>query len=137
MFCRRKKETVEAWLPFRLVPSENDRFDIEACGPVCCDPVYLFSAFMLTDSTLYENGTFTRISQMLSDPGERRVKVIFTLKNEKPADGKLDLASLAEAYQDDAFLHLELLGWGLFPYSIYEKTIAENAAKKENLHGIT
>ena len=104
---------------------------------MCCEPVYLFSTFMPTDSALYENGTFTRISQMLSDPGERRVKVIFTLKNEKPADGKLDPASLAEAYQDDAFLHLELLGRGLFPYSIYEKTIAENAAKKENLHGIT
>ena len=130
MFGFRKKETIDVWLPFRLVPADDDGIDIEAYGSVCCEQVYLYSTFMLTDSEQYENGGYERLLQHLKQPDNRTVKVTFTLKNDKPADGKLDLESLAEAYHESLFLELELLGWGLFPYSIYEKTLAEQAADK-------
>ncbi|MBR6106673.1 MAG: hypothetical protein IKQ39_01565 [Oscillospiraceae bacterium] len=125
LFHQKKKDKIDVYLPFRLIPSDDGGVDIEAYGSVCCVPVYVTSSFICTDSSMYEDGTLAHLFDMLRNPENRHVRVTVTLLNDTPADGKIDAASLAEIYNDDRFLTLELGGWGMFPYSIYEKTIAE------------
>lgn len=124
-FRRHKKETMDVYLPFRLIPADDGGVDIEAYGSVCCVQIYVTSSFMYTDNVLYEDGTLTRTYEMLRHPENRRVKVTVTIKDDKPIDGKIDAASLAEIYNDDCFLKLELGGWGLFEDSVYEKVMRE------------
>lgn len=107
----------EIILPFRFIEIPDDSkcelINIEAYGNVFGKNIYCYSWYELKDSKMYRNGDYEHIVELLKNSANKTVKVIIKVKNGLPKNFKLDINSLAEAYNDERFKLLSLLGWGL------------------------
>ncbi|MGN0623735.1 MAG: hypothetical protein ACI4JA_07290 [Oscillospiraceae bacterium] len=71
--------------------------------------------------SLYDNGGYEEMTELLKNTDGKRIKVLFKVKNEKIKRVEIVLESLAAAYNDERFLQLELLGWGISDKSCIAK----------------
>ncbi len=106
----------EIILPFRFVDVPNDVesgfFNIEAYGNIFGENKYCYAWYELKNSKMYRNGDFEQMIKLLKNSTDKKVKVKIKLKNDIPKDFKIDINSLVEAFCDERFYSLSLLGWG-------------------------
>ena len=112
-----KPTNEEIFLPFTFIDvpedSESGLINIEAYGNIYGRVKYCYACYELKDSKMYRNGDFESLVEKLKNSAEKTVKVILKVKKGVPKDFKIDIESLAEAYNDERFKMLSLLGWGL------------------------
>ena len=92
---------------------DNGFISIEAYGNILDTYKYVTSSYSLKDMSLYDNGGYEEMTELLRDTRDKKVKVRFKTKDGKIKDAKILIESLADAYNDERFLKLELLGWGV------------------------
>ena len=111
-----KPEYTEFLLPFRFVHDPVDEdcggISIEVYGPVCGKMKYCFASYRLKDPRMYDNGDYAALLALLQNTEQKTVTVAIKMKKGVPKDFKIDLDSLANAYDDRRFHALELLCWG-------------------------
>lgn len=121
-----KPTYVEMMLPFRLVENPEDSeagcVGVEAYGNILGKNKFCYSCYELEDSRMYRNGDFGNIIELLKNSADKTVKITVKVKKGVPKDFKLDINSLAEAYDDERFKSLSLLGWGFNDKSYKELT---------------
>lgn len=95
--------------------SDNERsiIDIEAYGEIDGKMRYCYSSFSLKNPEMYENGDFESMLNLLRVSDNKTVLIELKYKNGKLKDFRLKAESLAKIYNDERFLQLELIGWGL------------------------
>ena len=124
--CFIKATFEEIMLPFRLVEVPEDLelgwINIEAYGTILGKDKYCYAWYELKSSNMRRNGDFEQMIDLLKNSAGKMVKVIIKIKKGVPKDFKLDVNSLAEAYNDDRFKSLALLGWGFNNKSYKELT---------------
>lgn len=103
---------------------ERCLIDIEAYGKIDGEMKYCYSSFSLKKQEMYDNGDFESLLHLLRTPENKTVLVKLKYKKGIVKDFKLMIESLAKAYNDERFLQLELLAWGLNTKSC--KEIVEN-----------
>lgn len=69
--------------------------------------IFCFATFLIP----YEE--YTQLIEELLDYQGKEIKVKVKFKDNKVKDFKIDISSIATAYNDDRLNDLELLGWGL------------------------
>lgn len=69
---------------------------------------------------MYDDGSYENMLELLKAPDEKTVIIKLRYRKNKLKDFKLDIKSLADAYNDDRFLQMELVGWGLNDKSCME-----------------
>ena len=94
---------------------DNERclIDIEAYGEIDGKMKYCYSSFELKNPQMYENGDFESMLSLLRDSNHKTVLVELKYRNGRLKGFQLKTDSLAKAYNDERFLQLELIGWGL------------------------
>ncbi|MGN0654785.1 MAG: hypothetical protein ACI4KD_07700 [Oscillospiraceae bacterium] len=92
---------------------DNGFISIEAYGNILDTYKYVTSSYSLKDMSLYDNGGYEEMTELLRDTRDKKVKVRFKVKDGKIKEAKILIESLADAYNDERFLKLELLGWGV------------------------
>lgn len=106
-----KPEYKEIDLPFIYENNPEDieagMVTIEAYGNIFGETKYCYVSYFVDLNYIDE------IAALLKDSSDKTVKVILKIKKGKAKDFKIDLNSLAEAYHDERFKELELVGWGL------------------------
>lgn len=106
----------EMTLPFRYVEYHDDMeaglISIEAHGNIHGKYKYCFCCYELKDKQMYKNGDFESIIGHLKNSADKTVKVMIKVKKGVPKDITLDINSLAEAFNDERFKSLALLGRG-------------------------
>lgn len=114
------REDKELALPFILdiyTMSEEDReagiISIEVYGNILGEMKYCYTGFVLTDQTLYDNGGYEEMIELLKDSEGKQIRVRFKYKNNKLKDFEILLDTLAEIYKDERFLKMERVGWGI------------------------
>lgn len=127
-------EYKELMLPFSYVESDEDFqagiISVEAYGDVFGENKYCYSSYELKKGIMYDNGDYEQLIEMLRNPAEKSVRVIFKFKKGKLKSFRIDTDSLAEAYNDERFKLMELLGWGL-----NDKSSEEMEAEYKNRRG--
>ena len=100
---------------FSIQESDSERItiDIEAYGEIDGKMRYCYSGFTLKDPKMYENGDFESMLDLLRNPDNKTVLIELKYKNGNLKDFRLKTESLAKAYNDERFLQLELVGWGI------------------------
>ena len=108
---------------FSIPEPDNERclIDIEAYGEIDGEMKYCYSSFSLKNPEMYENGDYESMLNLLRTPDNKTLLIELKYKNGKLKSFKLKIESLAKAYNDDRFLQLELLGWGLNDKSCKDK----------------
>lgn len=118
----------EITLPFRYVEVHDDvklgLINIEAYGNILGKHKYCYCCYELKDKQMYQNGDFEMIIGQLKNTADKTVKVMIKVKKGVPKDFTLDINSLAEAFNDERFKSLTLLGRGF-----NDKSYRELAAK--------
>ncbi|MDE7464197.1 MAG: hypothetical protein K2M48_04115 [Clostridiales bacterium] len=116
----------EITLPFRFIDVPKDLefgwLNIEAYGNVLGKNKYCYAWYELNDRKLYQNGDFAELIELLKNSAGKTVKVMIKVKKGVPKNFKIDINSLAEAYNDERFKALTLLGWGFNDKSYDELT---------------
>lgn len=106
-----KPEYREITLPFIYESNSEDLYagmiSIEAYGNISGEKKYCYASYLVNLEFIDE------IAALLTNTSDKTVKVILKIKKEKIKDFKIDLDSLAEAYNDERFKSLELFCWGL------------------------
>lgn len=92
---------------------EKCLISLEAYGCIDGEMMYCYSSFSLKSAQMYENGDFEEMLNLLRAPGNRTVSVKLKYSKGVVKDFRLMLDSLAESYDDQRFLQLELVAWGL------------------------
>ena len=94
---------------------DNERclIDIEAYGEIDGKIKYCYSSFAMKNPQMYENGDFESMLSLLRASNHKTVLVELKYRNGRLKDFQLKMDSLAKAYNDERFLQLELIGWGL------------------------
>lgn len=119
-----KPEYEEIRLPFIFVDDPADLeaggISIEAYGTIFGEKKYCFAGYKLKDPKMYDNGDYEQMIDLLKDSAGKTVKVTLKIKKGIPKDFKIDVNSLAEAYNDERFKSLDLLGWGFNDKSFKE-----------------
>ncbi|MGN0689790.1 MAG: hypothetical protein ACI4KH_05185 [Oscillospiraceae bacterium] len=92
---------------------DNGIISIEAYGNILDTYKYVTSSYSLKDMSLYDNGGYEEMTELLKNTAGKKVRVRFKTKDGKIKDAKILIESLADAYNDERFLKLELLGWGV------------------------
>lgn len=115
-----KSEYKEIRLPFILgeytqYESEDEKcaIDIEAYGMIDGTMKYCYASYCLKDQEMYENGDYEELLQKIRESDERTVLVELKYKKGVLKDFKLKIDSLVKSYNDERFLKLELVAWGL------------------------
>lgn len=123
-----KPEYRKIYCPFELdtysdfeEEKEAGCLSIEACGNVDGQLKYFEATYSLKDLDLYHNGGYEEMLELLSHPEDKYVTVVLKYKKEKLKGFKIELESLVKEYDDERFMTLELLGWGIFDKSIKER----------------
>ena len=100
---------------FSTQESDNERclIDIEAYGEIDGKTRYFYSSFSLKNQEMYENGDFESMLNLLRAPDNKTVLIELKYKNCELKDFRLKTESLAKVYNDERFLQLELVGWGI------------------------
>lgn len=124
--CFTKTVYEEIRLPFRFVDVPEDQelwqINIEAYGNILGKNKYCYAWYDLKKSNMRRNGDYEQMIALLKNSTDKTVKVTIKIKKGKPKDFKLDVNSLAEAYNDERFKSLALLGWGFNDKSYKELT---------------
>lgn len=106
-----KSEYKEIELPFLFIsdPEEIDAgiISIEAYGNILGENQYCYASYEVNMKF------FDELSALLSDTFDKTIKVVFKIKKGKAKKFKINLDSLAEAYNDERFKKLGLLSWCL------------------------
>lgn len=120
MFLFKKPEYKNLEMPFIVddfsiqeLDDEKCFIDIEAYGEIDGNMKYCYSSFVLKDQEMYENGDFKSMLNLLRVPDHRKVLIELKYKKGVLKDFQLKPESLAKLYDDERFLQLELIGWGL------------------------
>ena len=100
---------------FSTQESDNERItiDIEAYGEIDGKMRYCNSCFTLRDPQMYDNGDFESMLNLLRDSDNKTVLIELKYKNGDLKDFRLKTESLAKVYNDERFLQLDLICWGL------------------------
>ena len=100
---------------FSTQESDNERItiDIEAYGEIDGKMRYCNSCFTLRDPQMYDNGEFESMLNLLRDSDNKTVLIELKYKNGNLKDFRLKTESLAKVYNDERFLQLDLICWGL------------------------
>lgn len=112
-----KTEYKDVTMPFKYVESKEDIeggcISIVAFGNVLGQMKYCYASYCLKEKAMYNNGDYEQIINLLkNNNNNKEVKVKIIIKNDKAKDFKIDLASLADIYNDERFNKLDLAGWG-------------------------
>ena len=106
-----KAEYIDVLMPFVLHDNPEDDYacmlSIEAYGTVLGEMKYCYASFSTTPEI------YDELKPLLKNNMGKSVQVTFKVKKEKIKSFKIDLESLAIAYNDERFKSLELVGWGL------------------------
>lgn len=94
--------------------------NIEAFGIIDGEYKYCYSSYILTKPNMYDDGSYENMLELLKAPDEKTVIIKLRYRKNKLKDFELDIKSLADAYNDDRFLQMELVGWGLNDKSCME-----------------
>lgn len=124
-----KAEYKEIMLPFEYVHSKEDDelggISITAFGNILGEMKYCYACYVFKDKNMYNNGDYEQIINLLKHHNSNKtIKVKIKVKNNKVKDFIIDLKSLADVYNDNRFIKLDLVGWGLHNDSI-ENNIVE------------
>ncbi|MGN0473860.1 MAG: hypothetical protein ACI4IJ_02100 [Acutalibacteraceae bacterium] len=107
----KKTEYREIILPFIYDDNPEDLhaglISIEAYGNISGENKYCYVSYLVNLKFINE------IAALLKNSSDKTVKVILKVKNGRAKDFKIDLDSLAEAYNDERFKSFELFCWGL------------------------
>ena len=116
---------------FSIQESDSERItiDIEAYGEIDGKIRYCYSGFTLKDPKMYENGDFESMLDLLRNPDNKTVLIELKYKNGNLKDFRLKTESLAKAYNDERFLQLDLIGWGLNDISCKDMNNSKSAAR--------
>ncbi|MGN0588337.1 MAG: hypothetical protein ACI4KO_02285 [Ruminiclostridium sp.] len=116
---------------FSIQESDSERItiDIEAYGEIDGKMRYCYSGFTLKDPKMYENGDFESMLDLLRNPDNKTVLIELKYKNGNLKDFRLKTESLAKAYNDERFLQLDLIGWGLNDISCKDMNNSKSAAR--------
>ena len=116
---------------FSIQESDSERItiDIEAYGEIDGKIRYCYSGFTLQDPKMYENGDFESMLDLLRNPDNKTVLIELKYKNGNLKDFRLKTESLAKAYNDERFLQLDLIGWGLNDISCKDMNNSKSAAR--------
>ena len=116
---------------FSIQESDSERItiDIEAYGEIDGKMRYCYSGFTLQDPKMYENGDFESMLDLLRNPDNKTVLIELKYKNGNLKDFRLKTESLAKAYNDERFLQLDLIGWGLNDISCKDMNNSKSAAR--------
>ena len=111
-----KPEYKDYMMRFKVLePEEYDRqgccINILAYGNVEGEDLYCFATYDLPFK--YSVEIYEAMLVELYNSENKEIKVTIKFKNNKAKDFKIDLDSLALAYQDNRLSELELGGWGL------------------------
>lgn len=100
---------------FSTQESDKERItiDIEAYGEIDGKMRYCNSCFTLRDPQMYDNGEFESMLNLLRDSDNKTVLIELKYKNGDLKDFRLKTESLAKVYNDERFLQLDLICWGL------------------------
>ncbi len=113
----------ELMLPFRYIEISDDlklrQINIEAYGNVFGKNKYCYAWYELKTRN---SNDFNDVIELLKNSAGKKVKVVIKLKKGIAKDFKLDIDSLSEAYNDERFKLLSLLGWGFNDKSYEELT---------------
>ena len=124
--CFTKAVYEQIRLPFRFVEVPEDQelcqISIEAYGNILGKNKYCYAWYDLKKSNMRRNGDYEQMIDLLKNSAGKMVKVVIKIKKGIPKDFKLDIDSLAEAYTDERFKSLSLLGWGFNDKSYKELT---------------
>lgn len=110
----------EVCLPFIYDQYSPEHTDDVKCGVICIEAYgiidgmerYFYSGFTLKDPAMYDNGDFDwMIHYLKSTP--KKVVVNLKFKGQKLVDFEMLPKSLATAYDDNRFMKLERIGWGI------------------------
>lgn len=116
-------------LPFILDDDPEDRkaglISVETYGNVLGHAKYCYASYRLKNPLMYDNGDYEQMIDLLKNSTDKTIKVILKIKKGMPKDFKIDVTSLAEAYNDERFNSLELVGWGLNDKSFKELTLKQ------------
>lgn len=106
-----KPEYREIVLPLIYDNNPEDLYagmiSIEAYGNILGENKYCYASYLVNLEFIDE------MAALLKNSSDKTVKVILKIKKEKVKDFKIDLDSLAEAYNDERFKSFELVCWGL------------------------
>ena len=116
---------------FSIQESDSERItiDIEAYGEIDGKMRYCYSGFTMKDPKMYENGDFESMLDLLRNPDNKTVLIELKYKNGNLKDFRLKTESLAKAYNDERFLQLDLIGWGLNDISCKDMNNSKSAAR--------
>lgn len=110
----------EAELPFIADVYSNWEQDeeagvinIEAFGNIDGKCKYCYSSYILKKQFMYDNGDYEQMVELLKNPAGRTITIKLKYKKKRLADFELDIQSLAGKYNDERFLQMERIGWGL------------------------
>lgn len=125
-----RPEYEEIRLPFIFVDDPTDleagAISIEAYGTVFGEKKYCFATYELKNPKMYDSGDYEQMIDLLKNSVGKTVKVTIKIKKSIPKDFKIDVDSLAEAYNDERFKLLDLLGSGFNDKSFKTLNPAEN-----------
>lgn len=106
-FCEYK----EKMLPFVCDINPEDLYagilSIEARGSILSENKYFYASYEVDVKYIDE------LANLLKDSYGKEIKIICKIKKEKIKSFKIDLDSLVQAYNDDRFGNLELVGWAV------------------------
>lgn len=113
-----KAEYIDVLMPFVLHEDPDDDYacilSIEAYGTVLGEMKYCYASYSITPEI------YDELKPLLKNSIGKSVYVTFKVKKEKVKSFKIDLESLAIAYNDQRFADMELLCWGLNDRSFKE-----------------
>lgn len=119
-----KPEYKEIELPFVFVddPSDSEAggISIEAYGHIFGQKKYCLASYELKNPKMYDNGDYAQMIDLLKNSADKTVKITIKIKKGIPKDFKIDVNSLAQAYNDERFNSLSLLSWGFNDKSFKE-----------------
>lgn len=132
MSISKSQQYKELMLSFELIQTEEDNkagiININAYGDVFGESKSCSATYNLSKVEMYKNGDYNEIINLLKDNENKKIRVIFKMKNGKAKDFKIDLSSLVSLYDDDRFSKLDLLAWGL-----NDRRNENNKINRENL----
>ncbi len=92
---------------------ESGLIDIEAQGIIDGVQKYFYESFILKKPSLYDNGDYEQMLELLKDSKGREVTVRLKHKKDRLKDFEILPESLAKAYNDSRFLELQPIGRGI------------------------
>lgn len=123
-----KAEYEELKVPFILDiytnPDEERKLgsiSIEARATVLGEVKYIYACFCLKDQRLYENGGYEEMLESLKNSCGKLIGIRCQYKKNKLKKFEILLDSLSALYNDERFLEMECIGWGINEKSCREK----------------